>query len=195
MLALLLVALAVWLHNLAAPAALGASAGLTLRGRWRAGVAFAAAQAALGVLGLLAGRALLPRLPLLARQWGGITLLTAAALWALFAPAEFAAANLPVADNPDYPGAVAADGAAVAWRLWLSAFYLHLDNAVAGAGLGVGGTGAWVGALALLAAALLALPAGLSDREPDEWGLRLPRAGSYLLLAVTAMLSIGVLAL
>lgn len=195
MLALLIVALAVLLHNVAAPAALGATTGLTPGGRRRTAVAFAVAQAALPLLGLLLGRALLPRLPAFAQQWGGITLLTAAALWDLFAPAEFVAANLPVADNADYAGPVRVDGAAPPLRLWLRALYLSFDNAVVGVGLGVGGSGLRAAAIALLLAALLAVPAGLALRDPEQWGLRLPRLASYLLLAATAVLATGLLAL
>lgn len=195
MLALLIVALAVWLHNFAAPAALAAAGGLTASGRRRAALTFALLQAALPVLGLLFGRALHPRLGEVGAHWAAITLLTGAALWDLFQPAEYTAVALPVADNPDYAGAVAADGVAPALLLGWRALWLNLDAAVVGLGLGMGGAAAWSGALALVAAALLALPTGLAEGDTEAWGIRVPRAGSYLLLVATAVLAIDLLAL
>ena len=61
MLALLIVALATWLHNLAAPAALAAAGGLTASGRRRAALTVALLHAARPGRGRLFGRAQHPR--------------------------------------------------------------------------------------------------------------------------------------
>ena len=195
MLALLLVALATWLHNLAAPAALAAAGGLTASGRRRAALTFALLQAALPVLGLLFGRALHPRLGEVGAHWAAITVLTGAALWDLFQPAEYTAVALPVVDNPDYAGAVAADGAAPTLLLGWRALWLNLDAAVVGLGGAGAGAAAGPGAVAVGAAAVPPVPAGGAVGDTVAWGTRVPRAGSYLLLVATAVLAIDLLAL
>ena len=212
MIALLLVAAALGLSNLAAAIGIGVSGGVSGRLRLRVAVVFGAFEAGMPVLGLLLGRGLASGLGGTTR-WIGGGLLIAVGLYTLRearrssdSPApEPGAARAAVPQGQPAQGRLAqgrlaqgrlavsglAQGQLALWRLVVSGLALSVDNLAAGFALGTYRVPLAVAAIVIGLVSVLMSLAGLElgGRAARTAGLAGRRGG---LLAGTILLAVGI---
>jgi putative Mn2+ efflux pump MntP len=192
-LALLVVAAAVGVSNLAASIGLGVS-GVDASTRLRVGLVFGVFEAGMPVVGLLIGRSLATEVGA-ASHWVGGALLVALGLFGLIRPVIGRVRGGPPAT------AKPAEPARGLGRLLLSGLALSLDNLVIGFALGTYQTPILLSALVIGAVSVAMSLAGLElgallgrlarrTRWPDESGDQL---GGALLVMVGVAVAAGVL--